>query len=148
MNKPVPPATIEKILDAARLSPTAKNVQPWRFVVITDKKVIQKISDLAPNGKFVIEAPVCVAVFCQDTKYYLEDGCAATTNILNAAAELEIGSCWIAGDKKPYCPDVAKLVNAPSGYNLVSLIALGYSQEAPQPQDKKELSSLIRWEKF
>lgn len=148
IDKPVSKGSIEKIIESARLSPTARNIQPWEFIVITDKNIIKKISELAPNGQFVVGAAVCIAIFCKDTKYYLEDGCAATTNTLNAAADLGIGSCWIAGDKKPYCGEIAQMLSVPAEHKLISLIALGYSDEAPQPHDKRSLKSVIHWEKF
>lgn len=149
-DKAIPKEELEKIIDAARFAPTARNVQPWEFIIITDKKVLKQIGDLAENGRFISGCAVCLAVFCSDTKYYLEDGCAATVNILNAATALSIGSCWVAGDKKPYCQQVSKLLKAPEGLRLVSLIALGYPQEkeAFRLADKKPIEKILHWEKF
>ena len=93
LDKPIPEDVLGKILDAARFSPSARNVQPWEFVVVSDSKILGKIAELAENGRFIATVKVCIAVFCSDTKYYLEDGCAATVNILNAATALGIGSC-------------------------------------------------------
>ena len=101
-DKPVAKADLEAIVDVARFAPTARNVQPWEFVIITDGEILTKISKLGENVRLISGCKACIAVFCTDTKYYLEDGCAATVNILNAAAALGIGSCWVAGDKKPY----------------------------------------------
>ena len=105
---------------------------------------------MAENGRFISGAKACIAVFCADTKYYLEDGAAATVNILNAAAALGIGSCWVAGDKKDYCDEIRKLLCAPMGYKLVSLIALGYPQDENcfKLVDKKPLRDLMHWESF
>ncbi len=148
--KPVDSALIEKIIDAGRFAPTARNVQPWEFVAVTDQKTRDKLASLAENGRFISQAPCCIAVFCQDTKYYLEDGCAATVNILTASYAQGLGSCWVAGDKKPYCSQVASLLKVPQGYKLVSLIAMGYTPEqtgfgAP---DKRSLQEMLHWEKF
>jgi len=141
---------LEKMVDAGRFAPTARNVQPWEFIMITQAPTLKKLAELAENGRFLDRAKACIAVFCSDTKYYLEDGCAATCNIMLAAAALGIGSCWVAGDKKPYCADVAKLLNAPTGYKLVSLIALGYpkSKDSFNIAQKRALKELIHWEKF
>ncbi|MGB9677183.1 MAG: nitroreductase family protein, partial [Candidatus Ratteibacteria bacterium] len=68
---------IENIIDCARFAPTAINIQPWEFIVITDQKMREKIADITDYGKFIKETPCCIAVFCKDTKYYLEDGSAA-----------------------------------------------------------------------
>jgi len=149
-NKPIPKEILEKIVDAARHAPTAKNIQPWEFIVITQPETLKKIGELAQNGRFLAQAKACIAVYCSDTKYYLEDGCAATENILLAATALGIGSCWIAGDKKPYCTQISSLLNVPPTYKLVSLISLGYpeSEDAFNVAEKKSLDSLIYWEKF
>ncbi|OGX39626.1 MAG: nitroreductase [Omnitrophica WOR_2 bacterium RIFCSPLOWO2_01_FULL_41_12] len=149
-NKPIPKEILEKIVDAARHAPTAKNIQPWEFIVITQSETLKKIGELAQNGRFLAQAKACIAVYCSDTKYYLEDGCAATENILLAATALGIGSCWIAGDKKPYCTQISSLLNVPPTYKLVSLISLGYpeSEKEFRAADKKSLTSLIHRETF
>lgn len=149
-DKSISRVELEKIVDAARFAPTARNVQPWEFVAITDKDKITKLAGLGQNASFMAKAAACIAVFSSDTNYFLEDGSAATCNILLAATALGIGSCWIAGDKKPYCQQVIDLLNAPAGMKLVSMIALGYPQEENvfKVAPKKELKDLIHWENF
>jgi nitroreductase len=141
---------LERIVDAARFAPTARNLQPWEFVVVTDKEKLSLLAELAENGRFIAQAEACIGVFSIDTKYFLEDGSAATCNILLAATALGIGSCWIAGDKKPYCPQVGVLLNAPSGMRLISLVALGYPLEKNvfKMMPKKELKGILHWERF
>ena len=149
-NKSIPKNKLEQIVDAARFAATARNLQPWEFVVVTDKHKISQLAGLGENGKFMAQAAACIAVFSVQTKYFLEDGSAATCNILLAATALGIGSCWIAGDKKPYCPQVNALLNAPSGMKLISLVALGYPQEKNvfKMMPKRELKTILHWEKF
>ncbi|MFC1632386.1 nitroreductase family protein [Candidatus Omnitrophota bacterium] len=103
---------------------------------------------ISPNGSFVKGAQACLAIFCKDTKYYLEDGCAATENILLAAADLGLGACWIAGDKKDYCAQVGALLNAPTGLRLISLISLGWPKQQAGQTKNRQLAELIHWEKF
>jgi len=149
-DKPIPKQALEKMVDAARLAPTARNVQPWEFIVVTEPSTLTKLGELAENGRFLAQAKACIAVFSSDTKYYLEDGCAATENILLAAASLDIGSCWVAGDKKPYCSEVSKLLNVPATFKLISLISLGYppSEKGFRVAEKRSLSEVIHWERF
>jgi len=148
--KDIPRDELEKIIDAARYAPTARNVQPWEFVVITDEDMLKELAGLAENARFMAQAAACIAVFCVDTKYYLEDGCAATCNILLAATALGIGSCWVAGDKKPYSGQINTLLNASLDAKLISLIALGYPQNKDEfrSMDKRQLKELIHWERF
>lgn len=143
--KPVPRSILEEIIDCARFAPTARNIQPWEFSIITRKDVLRELGSLADNGRFIKDSPCCIAVFCQDTKYYLEDGCAATENILIAAHDLGLSSCWVAGDKKPYCDKVRELLGVSSGLKLISLIPLGYTDTKPSLPAKKALKDIIRY---
>jgi nitroreductase len=147
--KPDPPPheVIEDIVDAARLAATAINIQPWQFIVVTDGEMRRKLAGITDYGKFIADAPVCIVVFCEDGKYYLEDGCAATQNILNAAWAHGLGSCWVAGDKKPYTGRIRDLLGLPENYKLISLVAIGYAASVPNPQ-KKPLSSVMHWETY
>ena len=136
------------IVDAARLAPTARNIQPWEFIVIKDKATLKHIGEVASaNGYFISSASACVAVICSDTKYYLEDGSSATTCALLAATALGIASCWVAGDKKDYSQVVLKFLQVPAGYKLISLIGLGYADEDPKPA-KRQLNEVMHKEKF
>ena len=139
---------LEKIVDAGHRAPTARNKQPWEFVVVTNADSRKTIADLATHGKFIAQAPACIAVLCHDTYYYLEDGCAATENMLIAAAALGVQTCWVAGDKKEYAAPVLKLLGVPDGLKLIALIALGYETRHPEPKVRRDLAEILHWEKF
>jgi len=143
----VPREIIEDIIDCGRLAPTARNEQPWEFVVVTDKAVRSRIAQAADYGRFIADAPVCVAVLSRQTKYYLEDGSAATLNILLAAHAHGLGACWVAGDKKPYAARVVQMVGAPEDYRLISLVSIGYPAEKPGT-GKRPLREVLHWERF
>jgi nitroreductase len=146
--KPVPKELIEVLVDVGRLAATANNLQPWEFVVVTDAEMRKQLAEITEYGKFIKIAPVCIIVFSKDTKYFLEDCSAATQNILVAARALGLGSCWVAGDKKVYADIIRELVGVPTGYKLISLIAIGYPAEEPTTIKKRSLDSVIHWEKF
>ncbi len=147
-DRPVPKEIIEDIVDCGRLAASAINIQPWVFIAVTDASVRQHLAEITDHGKFISQAPVCIVVFCQDGKYYLEDGSAATQNILNAARAHGLGSCWVAGDKKDYAPAVRDLLGLPADYKLISFVPIGgYPAQVPSP-GKKALSEVLRWEKF
>ncbi len=150
LSKAISKVELEKMVDAARFAPTARNVQPWEFVVITDKSKLKQLAALAENARFLDQAAAAIAIYALDTKYYLEDGSAATCSVLLAATALGIGSCWVAGDKKDYCQAVGVLLNVPVEMKLVSLVALGYPQEADAFKEiaKRQLKEVLHWEKF
>lgn len=147
-DKTIDKALIAKIIDAGRRAPSARAVEPWEFVVIENKETLSKLSQLAPNGNFLKDAACCVAIFCKQTKYYLEDGCAATENVLLAAADLGLGACWVAGDKKDYVGDVGKLLGASGDLKLISLISLGWPKEAKQQKKNRTTNDVLHWESF
>jgi len=146
-NEAVPKNILEDIIDCGRLAATANNLQPWEFVVVTEPAKLRQIADLTDYGKFIVQAAACVVVLCKDTKYYLEDGSAATQNILLAARAHGLGSCWVAGDKKTYGSTICRLVGAPATCRLVSLISIGYPAETLEPP-KRRLSEVLHWEKY
>jgi nitroreductase len=144
---PVPRDLIEQILEAARHAATANNLQPWEFVVVTDRAARQRLTAATDHGQQIALAPVCIAVLCKDCKYYLEDGANASQNLLTAAHALGLGACWVAGDKKPYADEVCELLGVPPGYHLVSLLTVGYAAEQPV-LPKRPLADMIHWERF
>ncbi len=146
-DRPVPREDLEILVDCAHLAATARGVQPWEFVVVTDAAMRVRLAAITEYGKFIAQAPAAVVVFCRDTKYYLEDGCNATENLLIAATALGLGSCWVAGDKKPYADDIRDMLGAPAEYRLIAIVAVGYAAEAPTPM-KRTLHEVLHWERF
>ena len=95
-------------------APTAMNIQPWLFGVVKDKATLSKIAAMTDNGRFIADCPLCFAVFGEkNQKYYLEDCCAATENLILALQAHGVSSCWVAGEKKPYAEEVRKLLGFP-----------------------------------
>lgn len=131
------------------MAPSGNNVQPWHFVVVTDKDTLKFISEKATYGKFIKDAAACVVVYCdKDNRHHLEDGSAATENIMLAAKAYGISSCWVAGYDRSYENDINERLNVPSNLRMISIIPLGYSQDNPSPRNKKSLSDVLHWEKF
>ena len=143
----VPKKVVEDIIDCGRLAPSAVNIQPVEFIAVTSKKSRKKIAEMTNRGRFIAEAPVCIAVFSRQTKHYLEDGCAASENILLAAHAHGLGACWVAGDKKSYAKKIRQLLGVPQEFKLITLIPLGYSEQDPKPA-KRKLKDVLHWEKY
>lgn len=147
-DQPVPKEMLEALVDAGRRAPSARAIEPWEFVVVTDRRRLDVLASLISTGVFLKESTACIVVFCEDVKYFLEDGAAATENILLAATDLDLGTCWIAGDKKEYAPDVLKLLDVPRGYKLVSLVAVGWPAKSSHQHKKRKLKEVLHWERF
>ena len=123
---------VEKVLDAAMNAPSAGNEQPWQFVVVTDKAVLNKAAGLNPYGGFVKDAPVAILV-CGDIRlekfpgYWVQDCSAAVENMLLAAHALGLGAVWTS--VYPIDDRIVgfrKLFNLPSEVIPFALIPLGY----------------------
>jgi len=145
--EPVSREVIEDIVDCGRLAATAINIQPWEFVAVTDARMLRAIAAAADYGSFIAQAAACVVVLCRNTKYYLEDGCNASQNILVAARAHGLGTCWVAGDKKAYAEKIRKMVGAPETHKLISLLAIGHPAQESE-KEKRLLSEVLRWEKY
>jgi nitroreductase len=147
-DQPVAREVLEKIVDAARMAPTARNEQPWEFLVVTDPEKRKSIGAIAQNGAYIADAGACLAIFCRDSKYYLEDGCLAAGNALIAATALGLQSCWVAGDKKPYGDEIGQLLGVPVGYKLVAMLALGHGRDDGRRETKRPLEEVLHWERW
>jgi nitroreductase len=156
-NQNVPDKMIDKLIDAARWAPSAGNIQPWEFVIITKPTVKKKLAQAALNQTHVEEAPVVIVV-CADEKraamgygnrgrtlYCIQDTAAATQNILLTAYSLGLGSCWIGA----FNEDEAKeALNAPEGIRPLAIIPVGYPNETPPQRSRKFINQIVHHEGF
>lgn len=124
-------ADLSKILEAARLAPSAKNIQEWKYIVIRDKNIIKELVPACKDQKFISGASVVVVGCSDQTDYVMTCGQNAYTvdlaismeHMALMAAELGIGSCWIGAF---YEDRVKELLNIPNKVRVVSLLTLGY----------------------
>jgi nitroreductase len=139
---------LEDIADCGRLAPCGFNRQGWSFVFVTDRELLRRIAGEARYGRFIGEAGACAAVFTAlGSETMVEDGCAATENIIIAAQAHGLGSCWVNSLRKEHSEAVKRLLACPADYELVSLVALGYPAES-KTTPKKELSEVLRFNSF
>jgi nitroreductase len=155
-DQPVTKEQIEMLLRAGMAAPSAKNVQPWEFVVIQDKENLLKITEFHPYSAMLKQAPLAIAVCGNTTKIALEgvedlwvqDCAAATQNILLEATELGLGSVWMGiYPKKELVNGLAELLILPDYIVPFSLLAIGYPAEEVTPKDKFN-PERVHWEKW
>jgi nitroreductase len=148
-DKPVSRELLETIVDCGRLAPSSKNVQPWEFIVVTERAMLRKLAGLATSGKFIAEASACIVV-CGDpksTSVYL-DGAAATENMLLAIHALGLASCWVQGYDKPYSEPAKELLNIPCPFVLISLVPVAYPAQSAVMPKKRPIEQVLHWEIF
>ena len=135
---------IETLLRAGMAAPSAVNKQPWKFVVVKNKPLLQQIADSLPNTR--LATAVCAIVVCGDmTKtldgiardFWIHDCSAATENILLAAHALELGAVWAGIFPNPDRVDKLRgLIGIPETQIPLCVIAIGHPAENPSPKDK------------
>jgi nitroreductase len=135
-NTPVPREKLEKILEAARLAPSARNAEPWHFVAVTDIEKRQVLSK-GRFAKFLAEAPV-VIVACGDKKaspdWYAIDVSLAVENMVLTATSEGLSTCCVGSFNEK---EVKAAVKIPDNFEVLLLLAVGYAQE------KLDLSSKL-----
>ena len=143
-DQPVEQEKVDILLKAAMAAPTAVNLQPWHFIVITDKPTIDLLSGRQPTN-----APLLIAV-CGDTDkttmpdgktklpdFWVEDVSAATENLLLAAHALGLGAVWTGVyPAMERVAEVANVLNCPQNIVPMAVVRIGYPDEAPEPKDK------------
>jgi len=143
--EPVPREDLEKIVDAGRLAASGHNRQPWDFIVVTDRKMIDKLKIAA---QWMDKAGAIVAVVLDPSaEFWLEDGSAAVENMLIASTALGYGSCWLEGDTLPLEQKLKAILGVPEDRRLLTLVPIGVPAESPTKQ-KKPLEEVIHWEKW
>lgn len=144
--------TLESLVECGRVAPSGHNKQGRVYLVLTERTIIDGVGQIATWAKFVIgKVPALILVFCdkEEGATLVEDGSAATENILIAATAQGLGSCWMAGCGMPYSNEVEAFVGAPENKMLVSMIAIGYPANADTPMPKKSsLDEVMVWNKF
>jgi nitroreductase len=153
-NKPVEPEKLQRVLEAARLAPSANNRQPWRFVVVTDPAIRKQLIKAANDQTFVGKAPVVIVgcaveidrVMACGLHCYPIDLAIAMTNITLAAVAEGLGTCWIGAFQEP---QVKAILNIPDEVRVVELMPLGYPESADVParprKSMKEVCVYERW---
>jgi nitroreductase len=139
---PVPREVLEEIVAAAMQAPSAGNQQPWHFVILTDKAMLEKASTVHPYIKMAAEAPAAILV-CADLAlekfpgYWVQDCSAATQNLLLAAHAKGLGAVWTGiYPIQDRVDSFIKLIGTPPTVVPLALVVVGYSKGTAGRQDR------------
>ena len=152
--KDVAPDMISRLLEAARLAPSASNRQEWRFIVVRDTEKRKELAAAAMGQKFVGEAPV-VLVCCAETDNhemacgqlcYPIDVAIAVDHITLCAAAEGLGTCWIGAF---YESEVRKILGIPKPIRVVALLPVGYPEKSsPAKKNRLALKEIVKEERW
>ena len=146
-SKPIEIENINKIIESAIWAPSGKNGQPWKFKIITKKNIIEEIAKLSANSRWLKTAPCLIIVYLDKvcSYHYIKDvqSCgAAIQNMLLAAHEMGVGSCWI-GDLLEKADDINKLLEVDDSLKLISVVSLGYGRGKSINVCRKDINEFL-----
>lgn len=147
---PVPEDVLRRVLDAARFSPSGKNLQPWKFIIVNDESLKKRLAVASVGQSFIAEAPlVVVACAFPDDCYsrmgnYMKswpiDVAIAVEHLMLQAQEEGLGTCWIGAFEET---EVKSLLNVPQDVKVLALTPLGYPDENPGSRGRKSLEEIV-----
>ncbi|MGD9245215.1 MAG: nitroreductase family protein, partial [Desulfobacterales bacterium] len=146
--KPVETEKIDQLIEAALRSPSSRGFNPWEFIVVTDKDLLEKLSKAKPHGSSFLKNASLGVVVCADPEkcdVWVEDASIASIFIHLAAESLGLGSCWIQVRKRMYDQTktsdayICDLLDIPGNLSVESIVAIGYPDEKKSPHRKEEL---------
>jgi len=150
-SKPVEDEKLQKVLEAARMAPTADNRQPFRFIVIHTQGRESELGQIY-NREWFYKAPIVICACAvpdeawtrMDGKNYSDvDTTIALDHLILAATDQGLGTCWIAA----FDPSAAReVLGLPENEEPVAFTPLGYPADEPKPRKRKALSDFIRYE--
>ena len=145
---------LTKILEAARLSPSANNNQPWHFVVVADKETRERLFP-AYNREWFVTAPVRIVACATPSEawsrqdgeeYWKVDVAIAMQSMVLVAHELGLGTCWIAAFKEE---KVKEVLGIPDETRLIAMTPLGYPIEEKQPvSERKPMEEIVHYDRW
>jgi nitroreductase len=148
LEKPVEGEKIDMLVEAALRSPSSRGLNPWEFIVVTEKGLLEKLSKAKQHGsEFLQNVPLGIVVCGNSDKSdtWVEDTSIASIFILLAAESMGLGGCWIQirermhNDAKTAQEYISQILHIPEKLKVESVIALGYPDEKKSPHTKEEL---------
>lgn len=151
---PVPSGTIGRLLQAACRAPSAGNIQPWLFVVVTKEAVLRQLAKAAGGQNFLLQAPVCIVVCAEPKKsaakygdrgsqlFCIQDTAAAIQNLLLTATGYGLGTCWVGSFNEE---EVREALELGPEYRPMALIPVGYPDQEITPRARRSTDEVIRF---
>lgn len=147
-DQPISDDILQMILRVGMSAPSAGNQQPWEFIVIKDKKILQEIPKIHPYAAMAAHAALAIVVCGNLQKekhkdFWVQDCSAATENILLAAHAHHLGAVWVGVyPREERVEPIRKLLQLPAHIIPLSLIPMGHPDEAKPQADRFEKSNI------
>ena len=152
-DRQIPEEKLTRILEAARLAPSASNRQPWKFIVVKERKRRQELAQAANGQTFVGEAPIVIVAVATNVEHIMPCGVSsypvdlaiAVDHMTLAAVDEGLGTCWIGAFSQQR---VREILGIPEKYRVVVLLPLGFPRREREMKVRKALGEIICYETF
>jgi nitroreductase len=153
--KKIPDDVLNRVLEAGRIAPSAKNIQPWKFIVVRDQALKKQVAEASRGQMFMADADVIICGCALEKiawgrmggymSSFAVDLAIAMDHIILAAANEGLGTCWIGAFEEKA---VKLLLGVPDDVKIVALTPLGYPAEEPKDRGRKSINEIITYEKY
>lgn len=146
-DREIPQETVDRILQAARLTASSQNKQHWDFIVVRDRKRLQELAQLASHGPYMANAAMAIAVAVPDAPIGYVDGARAVQDMMLVAWADGVGSNWVG---RTNTKEIKEFLNIPQERLLLTIIPFGYPgrKVGKGRKDRKPLEEIVHWEQY
>ena len=122
-DKPIPAAIVHQIVEAAHLTASSRNGQPWHFIVVQDREMLRQLGALAKTGPYIAQAPLAIIVGMEQSPYALSDASRAIQSMILTAWAQGVGSNWVGFDN---LAEINPVLGIPPEIELLAILPFGY----------------------
>ncbi len=155
LEDPIPEQALLRVLEAARLAPSGKNLQPWKFIVVKDKALREELARASAGQFFMARAPLiivacgfpdnCYARMGRYMKSWPVDVAIALEHLILQAQEEGLGTCWIGSFEEQ---EVKSILKIPEEVKVLALTPLGFPAERPASRGRKSLDEIVSYDRY
>jgi nitroreductase len=146
-DRPVPDAVVHKIVEAGRLSGSARNMQPWHFIVVQNRDTLQQLGALSPTGPYIAQAALAIVVAIGKSPPAVSDASRAIQSMMLTAWAEGVGSNWVGSRGSEA---IKPVLNIPDDLDVLAILPFGYPVQAvgQGKKQRKPLTELAHGEQF
>ncbi|GAB4178258.1 MAG: nitroreductase family protein [Roseiflexaceae bacterium] len=149
-SRPVPPEVVRQIIDAARLTGSSRNLQPWHFVVVDDPQMLATLGSIARSGPYIAQAPLAIVVLIERTEFAISDASRAIQSMALTAWAAGVGSNWVGWIGFGGVDGARELLGIPDTYDVLAILPFGYpaAEIGQGKKNRKPQDQVISYGRF
>jgi nitroreductase len=147
LEKPVPQDVVLRIVEAGRLTASSMNRQPWHFIIIDNRDILQQLGEMARTGPYIAQAPLAIVVAVEKTAFAVSDASRAIQSMVLTAWSEGVGSNWVGFMG---LTEVNALLGIPESLDVLAILPMGYPVKllGKGKKQRKPLSEVVHKERF